>query len=216
MDWKDLAGSLVKAGAPIIGTAIGGPIGGMIGSGLGNVLANALGVEETPEAVGKAIETTPPEVLTQKLAAAETEAQARWPALAEMVKAQEEGKTERLRIGTADNANARESNLGLIKSGSPIAWAPVLISSLVIIGYFAVLYILFAKPLGKVDDNLRDIMLFMLGALQTAFVQVIQYWLGSSAGSAQKDAALRDITATSVVAAANSTPVLPPKAPLKR
>ena len=31
MDWKDLAGTLVKAGAPIIGTAIGGPIGGTIG-----------------------------------------------------------------------------------------------------------------------------------------------------------------------------------------
>ena len=48
MDWKGISGSLIKAGAPIIGSALGGPLGGLIGSGLGDVLANALGVEPTP------------------------------------------------------------------------------------------------------------------------------------------------------------------------
>lgn len=86
MDWKDLAGSLARAGAPIIGTALGGPLGGMIGGAIGNVVANALGVEPTPEAVGTAINTLPPEALTAKLSAAEAEAQAKWPALAEIAK----------------------------------------------------------------------------------------------------------------------------------
>lgn len=216
MDWKDIGGQLIRAGAPIIGGAIGGPIGGMIGGGLGNILANALGVEETPEAVDKAIRETPPDVLTAKLSAAEAEAQAKWPALAEMVKAQEEGRTERFKSGVADNADARDANERLIQTKSPIAWAPVIVTAMVVVGFFIVLYHLLNRP-PKIDDNFKDVLLLLLGTLTTAFIQSVQYWLGSSAGSAAKDAAMRDITATSVVAAANSTPVLPPpKGPAKR
>lgn len=209
MNWKDLGGQLIKAGAPIIGTAIGGPVGGVIGSGLGTILANALGVEDTPEAVSTAIQNTPPDQLQAKLAAAESEAAAKWPALAEIVKAQETGKTERFEAGVLDNDNARDSNLELIKAGSPIQWAPTVISIIILVGYFAVLYILFSRPFAKLDDNFKDILIFMLGALQVGVGQVINYWLGSSAGSAMKDSALRDITATSVVAAATSTPAAP-------
>src|SRR5438270_832061 len=80
MDWKDLAGTLAKAGAPIIGTALGGPIGGMIGGALGNVIATALGTEATPEAVNDAVTKGDPQVIAAKLNAAEAEAQAKWPA----------------------------------------------------------------------------------------------------------------------------------------
>lgn len=225
MGWKDIVGSTLRQAAPALAKGLIGEIpvigpmavalgGTAIDDAIGALIAKAFGVEATPEAVNAAIQAAPSDVAVEKLQAAQAEAAAKWPAFAEIVKAQEQGRTERFRAGTADNADARDSNMELIKAGTPIAWAPVVISSLVIIGYFVVIYVLFAKPLGKVDDNLRDIMLFMLGALQTAFVQVIQYWLGSSAGSAAKDAAMRDITATSVVAAANSSPVS--KVPAKR
>lgn len=210
MDWKSVGGQLIKAGAPIIGGALLGPtLGPLLGNALGSVVASALGVEDTPEAVGKAIETMPASDLQAKLSAAETEAQAKWPALAEMVKAQEEGKTARFETGAKDNADARESNLELVKAGSPIQWAPSVVSLVILVGYFAVLYILFTRPFAKLDDNFKDILIFMLGALQVGVGQVINYWLGSSAGSAMKDSALRDITATSVVAAAASTPTAP-------
>jgi hypothetical protein len=87
MDWRELGGTLIKAGAPIIGTALGGPFGGMIGGTLGNILGNALGVEPTPEAVETAIRTTPPAVLTERLAAAEAEAQAKYSFLTAEVQA---------------------------------------------------------------------------------------------------------------------------------
>jgi hypothetical protein len=93
MDWKDLAGTLVKAGAPIIGTAIGGPIGGMLGNAIGNVVANALGVENTPEAVEHAITTGDPAVVAAQLSAAEAEAQAKWPALARIAEVEAEDRT---------------------------------------------------------------------------------------------------------------------------
>ncbi len=55
MDWRDLAGSLVKAGAPIIGGALGGPLGGMLGSAAGKIIADALGADPTPEAVNEVL-----------------------------------------------------------------------------------------------------------------------------------------------------------------
>lgn len=207
MDFKSLGGQLIKAGAPIIGGALLGPtIGPVLGNALGGIVANALGVEDTPEAVGAAIETMPATELQAKLSAAEAEAQSKWPALAEIVKAQEQGKTSRFEAGILDNEDAREANLELVKAGSPVQWAPSVISLVILIGYFAVLYILFTRPFAKLDDNFKDILIFMLGALQVGVGQVINYWLGSSAGSAMKDSALRDITATSVVAAATSVP----------
>lgn len=93
MDWRDLGGKLARVGAPIIGTALGGPLGGMIGGALGNVVADALGVENTPEAVNEAITTRDPQIIAAQLSAAEAEAQAKWPALAEIAKVEAEDRT---------------------------------------------------------------------------------------------------------------------------
>ncbi|MGZ8390341.1 MAG: hypothetical protein ACXWVL_07080 [Rhodoplanes sp.] len=90
MNWQDLGGALIKAGAPILGNALGGPLGGMIGDAIGGVLANALGVEATPEAVDHAINTTPAGELAAKLSAAEAEAVAMWQALPKIAKAHAE------------------------------------------------------------------------------------------------------------------------------
>lgn len=211
MDFRDLGAKLVKAGAPIIGGALLGPtIGPVLGNALGSVVAAALGVEDTPEAVGRAIDTMPVDQLSARLSAAEAEAQAKWPALAEMVKAQEAERTRRFEAGVLDNEQARETNLELVRTGSPVQWAPSVVSLVILAGYFAVLYILFTRPFAELDDNFKDILIFMLGALQVGVGQVINYWLGSSAGSAMKDVAMRDITATSVVAAATAAPAALP------
>lgn len=96
MNWQDLGGALVKAGAPIIGRALGGPLGGMIGDAIGGVLADALGVEATPDAIDDAIKKTPADALGAKLSTAEAEAQAKWPALAEIAKADAEAQARTL------------------------------------------------------------------------------------------------------------------------
>lgn len=97
MDWRSLGGALIKAGAPVIGGALLGPLGASIGSALGGIVADALGVEATPEAVNDALANTPADQLQAKLAAAETEAQAKWAALAEMAKADAEDRTAQSR-----------------------------------------------------------------------------------------------------------------------
>lgn len=59
MNWQDLAGPLIRLGAPTIGGILGGPAGGAIGKTVGNVLADALGTPATPEAVRAEIEAHP-------------------------------------------------------------------------------------------------------------------------------------------------------------
>jgi len=97
-DWGDIVGPLVTAAAPTIGSVIGGliPIPGAsaIGGALGQLIADQFGVPATPDAVKNAIQNSPSDVATSKLQAAEAEAIAKWPALAEMAKALYEGNSK--------------------------------------------------------------------------------------------------------------------------
>lgn len=104
MDWsslKPIAGKLAEAGLPTLGNLLGDllpiPGGAMVGQWAGEwagrAIAEALGVPATPEAVGAAINTLPPEVLQQKLAAAESEAVAKWEATARMAEAESADRT---------------------------------------------------------------------------------------------------------------------------
>ena len=89
MDWNDVGkfvGPILSANAPTIGGIIGGlipiPGGSLIGEEAGRILANALGVPPTPDAVVGAIQGDPN--AAAKITAAETEAAAKWPALAQI------------------------------------------------------------------------------------------------------------------------------------
>jgi hypothetical protein len=88
MDWKDIVGPVLQASAPTLGGLLGGlipfPGGAMMGQELGTILANQFGVPATPEAVNNAIQNTPSDLAAQKIAAAEAEATAKWPALAQI------------------------------------------------------------------------------------------------------------------------------------
>lgn len=97
MDWKSIVGPLVKASAPTIGSILGGlipfPGGSFIGQELGTIIARQFGVDATPEAVSAAIQTAPSDVAAQKLQAAEAEALAKWPALAQIAQAEAGDRT---------------------------------------------------------------------------------------------------------------------------
>lgn len=186
MDWRDLAGTLIKAGAPIIGGALGGPLGGMIGGALGDVVANALGVSPTPEVVNNAISTMPADQLAPKLAAAEAEAQAKWPALAEIAKAYYAADTEMVKAGTADNANAREEMRELQQTGSALGYSAAIMSILVTFGFIAILGLYIYKP----PAASSEVISLLVGTLAGAFTQVVSFWLGSSSSSRAKDATI--------------------------
>jgi len=97
MDWKDIVGPLVATSAPTIGSILGGlipfPGGSLIGQELGQIVANQFGVAATPDAVNAAIQNAPSDVAAAKLQAAEAEAVAKWPALAQIAQAEAGDRT---------------------------------------------------------------------------------------------------------------------------
>lgn len=115
MDWsalKPAAGKLAQIGLPTLGKMLGdvapfpggAMLGEMLGSWAGNAVANALGVPATPEDIGAAIQQLPPGELQARLAPLETEAAAKWEALARIEEARAHDRTEQSR---AINETAR-------------------------------------------------------------------------------------------------------------
>lgn len=75
---------------------------------------------------------------------------------------------------------------------SPRSYAPGIISVLVVLGFFVVLFIWIYTPIDLTERGMT-VLNNLVGALTLAFGQVIQYWLGSSATSRNKDQALQRI-----------------------
>ncbi len=176
MDWKDIAGKLITMGAPAIGTALGGPLGGTIGGVLGNIVASELGVEATPQAVADKINDpgADTEVIKAQLSSADAKGQQ---------------ELDRFRAALEDVQDARKTEVALAQTGSRLAWAPVIMSVLATVGFFAFSYLSMAKPNG-VD---RDVVMYLLGVWSSAFMMAMSYWLGSSSGSADKSAQIAQL-----------------------
>lgn len=109
MDWADLGkivGPILLNNAPTIGSVLGGlvpiPGGSAIGSAMGEILASQFGTQNNPDAISKAILNDPN--AAAKITAAETEAAARWPALAEIAKSIAESNAKQ---GSEINATMR-------------------------------------------------------------------------------------------------------------
>lgn len=82
-----------------------------------------------------------------------------------------------------------------------LSWQSPLVGLAVVvtIGFFGVLFaMLFLRG---VDPSIRDAFMLMLGALMSNFTAVMQYFFGSSSGSANKDTAINNLTKTASVVA---------------
>ena len=64
-----------------------------------------------------------------------------------------------------------------------------LIAILVLVGFFACIWMVVER---KVDGTMRDALLILIGNLAAAFMAVVNYYFGSSSGSAQKNLLLSD------------------------
>jgi hypothetical protein len=172
MDLTQIAGQLARLGAPILGGALGGPVGASFATSIIGALSDAFGVPATPEAVGRAIETNPQadEIVRQVEAA------------------QGPRVLDELNARLADIQNARATTVQLAEKGSAIAWGAPVVSVLVVAGFLALVAGMMFRT---VPDS--QVALVLFGSLSTAFGSVISYWLGSSAGSKDKDAMLATI-----------------------
>lgn len=172
---NDLIQSLIKAGAPILGTVIGGPVGTLAGAAIG-ALAEALGTPATPEAVKKAIDTRPDAAAIVRAVEAE-----KAPAL-----------NADLEAILRDRQGARDHTLALVEKGSVISWGAPVVSLVVVIGFVGLSYL----AMNPTQGVRSDVVLYLLGAWQSLATAVISYWVGSSAGSASKDVALKQMASS--------------------
>ena len=130
------------------------------------------------------------------------------PSLAESFKAKLAAETEALRIEsrnfeiqTQDTANAREVNARLAEAGSGIAWSGPVLDTVIVVGFFMTVYLIALRPV-PMDQTQFTVLNVLLGALTAAFMQVVNYHRGSSAGSAAKDRVIQNIGSDNTTTAA--------------
>jgi hypothetical protein len=163
--------------APTVASWILGDKTGSVVEKVSSIAKDILGTAD-PAGIEHAISTDPNLALQFRIALLQAEADAR------------RQQFDTLQAQLADVASARSQTVKLAESGSAIAWGAPIISTLITFGFFAMLYLVIRQEIPESSQTLANI---MLGSLGTSFTAVVGYWVGSSAGSAQKTSALEKI-----------------------
>lgn len=82
-------------------------------------------------------------------------------------------------------------------------FGPLIISIIVVLGFVLILVLLVLRPI-TIEEHIVDVLKILVGTLAAKFGDVVQYHIGSSLGSKDKDAVLGTM-------AARLTPQTPPK-----
>jgi len=180
---------------PLIGVAvsmlpdiiklIAGDKTGQLADQVGKAVSDTLGTTNAAEAQTKlATDAAAKAALQQKLAELALEA----------TKAQNAESDQQRQDALSNTQGARSGLQALATTNSTIAWTAPTISYLVIAGFFTFLFVLVwlywgAKPADPNNQNnfVIQIINIAVGALTAAFATVVNFWLGSSAGSQKKD-----------------------------
>ena len=104
-----------------------------------------------------------------------------------------------LKASFADIANARAQTTALAGQHSIIAYGAPLTSVLVLVTFGAVMTVALTQQMPAGSETILNMLLGTLAAMATS---VVSYWVGSSAGSARKDARLAQLHDQAAAAAA--------------
>ena len=168
--------------APDIIKLIAGDKTGQLANQVGKAVADTVGTANAGEAQTKLAANPAAEAaLRQKLAELAVEA----------TKAQNADAGQRAQEALNNTQSARSGLQALATTNSTIAWTAPTISYLVIGGFFIFLFVLvwlyWGKPVDNQNNFIVQIINIAVGALTAAFATVVNFWLGSSAGSRKKD-----------------------------
>jgi hypothetical protein len=168
MNFSDL-GKAISNFAPLLGTVVGGAPGAVMGS----IVASAFGgVASNPQDLIAKIQGDPD--AGAKLAEIESNCKIELQRIA-MQMAENE-------FDFQNTKDAREKNT------ESKTMMPQILSIVVLIGFFACIWVILMY---KQDAEDHDVLYMMLGGEVAAFQQMLQYWLGSSSSSKFKDTLLR-------------------------
>lgn len=175
-DWK----AVIRNTAPVLGAALGGPLAGAAIKVLGDQLLGNADATESDVAAAVVAGLTGEQIAAMK--------QAELTFQLEMRRVDQEAEVAAL----ADTANARSQTVDLAKAESPLAWGAAIISTLIVVGFFTAVYLLFIVDRDW-NERTANLLNVLFGALTVSFTQVANYWLGSSAGSKRAGDSVRKI-----------------------
>lgn len=164
MSWQEIVNTV----APTVATALGGPLAGMATS----KILSALGLKDGCEDDDILLSMQNPENLL-KIKELEKDFKV------EMKKLDIE--FEKLHSSDRDSARKREASVKDI--------TPAILSFLITAGFFGAVYVVMTGIMPPDIDKI--IAGSLLGTLGTAWIAVVSYYFGSSAGSKAKDAVIR-------------------------
>jgi len=160
MDW-------LKTLVPLLGTALGGPLGGAAAT----FIASKLGLDSnTIEAVNDVLnggKLSPDQISQLKLAEIDFQ------------KFLEQNKIDLKKLDLENTKSAREMQ------SNTKSYVPAVLSYLITGGFFGILGYMLSDTYQASEP-----LLVMLGSLGTAWVAIVNFWFGSSYGSANKDVLL--------------------------
>ena len=173
--------------APEIGKWLFGAKGQEVATAAAQVVQTVTGT--TDEAVAQQVIARDPQAAaTVRLQLAQLAAQTE--------QAARQAELDTLRTQLQDVAGARTQTVDLARAGSRVQWAPVIVSMCVLITFGVVMWAALTRTLPQGSETILNV---LLGTLATMASSVVGYWVGSSAGSAQKNDLLY-----------RSTPAAPP------
>lgn len=77
---------------------------------------------------------------------------------------------------------------------SKLLQGPVVVTVIVLAGFIVISFMAMKPELAGVKES---VVLYLLGAWQSMAAAAVAYWIGSSAGSKDKDAAIKDMATKS-------------------
>jgi hypothetical protein len=175
MDWRSIGAEVAKA-APILGALLSATPAGAVISGAGALIASVLGVEPTPGAINAALADPASLVRLREIEARHAEELQRLVMQAEANRIAAD--TAELQTAAADRADARDL---AAKTNSN---APAILAMVITGGFFGVLSFMIGTNWTPTDN---PSLLLLMGALSTSWGSVVNYFFGTSAGSARKD-----------------------------
>lgn len=169
---------------------IAGDKAGAVAATVANVVQEVTGTADPAEAQGKL--TADPALAAQlriRLAEIALETQKAMDLAAEQKR---QAELAALQKALENTQGARETMVDLAKTGSAIAWGAPLVSAIVTAGFFIFLIVLINTDL-KNNTTVANVINITVGALAAAFATVVNFWLGSSQGSREKDTTNRSL-----------------------
>ena len=98
--------------------------------------------------------------------------------------AQRAAELAAMQAAIMDRAGARSQTQALAQMHSGIAWAPAVLSGIVLLAFGLLIYVVLTHD--SLTDRTMPLANVLLGSLAAMATQVANYWLGSSSGSAAK------------------------------